>query len=321
MRIGTRSTAMALAQTAEVVRRLKGAWPELATEVVRFTPQGDRDQRSRLERHGGKGGAFVAEIRDAMRAGRLEAAMHSLKDMPGDEEAPGLVVGAYLTREAVEDVLVLRRGLSVADLVAARGGGLKIGTDSVRRAAFLKRLYPQAEIIHFRGAADTRVRKLDEGVLQDLPGGSAVGPADALVMAKAGLIRVGLSDRIEHEFSESEMLTAVGQGIVAVECAESAWETRRLLAAIDDADTRAEALAEREVLWVLNGHCNSPIAGRSRLVGNRLRLKAAVMALDGTQIVESERDGSANRPRELGRDVGFDLLAGGAARLIDLARR
>lgn len=317
-RIGTRSSAMALAQTAEVARLLKAAWSDLSPEAARFTPEGDRDLVSRLDAHGGKGGAFVAELRAAMLKGGLEAAMHSLKDMPGDEETPGLVVGAFLAREPSADALVLRQGLSLSAF--GDGAGLKIGTDSVRRAAFLRRLCPGAAIIHYRGAADTRVRKLDEGALQKLSDGGVVGPADALVMAAAGLRRVGLAQRIAREFSPVEMLPSAGQGIVAVECPADAWETRRRLAAIDDKASRAAALAEREVLWVLNGHCQSPIAAHATLSGGRLALRAAVLSLDGAEMIEAEHEGPADRPRETGRAVAAALQEKGAQRLIDAAR-
>lgn len=319
-RIGTRSSAMALAQTTEVARLLKAAWPDLSPNVTPFTPRGDRDLVSRLDAHGGKGGAFVAEIRAAMLRGELEAAMHSLKDMPGDEETPGLVVAAYLTREASADALVLRATLPLADFEAAKGEGFKVGTDSVRRAAFLRRIYPKAEVIHYRGAADTRVRKLDERALQTLPGGGSAGPADALVMAAAGLRRVGLGHRISRLFSSDEMLPSAGQGIVAVECIEDAWEARRRLAAIDDASARAEALAEREVLWVLNGHCNSPIAAHAHHEGEKVRLRAVVLSLDGRAVVEAESVGPADRPRELGRAVGVKLIEKGARALIETSR-
>lgn len=311
---------MALAQTGEVAVALSRAWPDLAPEIVKFRPQGDRDQVSKLDRHGGKGGAFVSEIRDAVRQGALQCAMHSLKDMPGDEEAPGLVIGAYLRREPPTDALVIGRGLDAAAALATKLSGLRIGTNSVRRGAFLRRLYPQAEVIHFRGAVDTRIRKLDERTPQKLPEGSETEPADALVVAKAGLFRVGHEDRIVHEFTHDEMLPAAGQGIVAVECAANDWETLRRLAAIDDPASRACALAEREVLWVLNGHCNTPIAAHAQLSGAEMALAAAVMSEDGATMVVAAARGSANRPRELGREVGLDLLAKGAAALIEASR-
>lgn len=319
-RIGTRKSAMALAQTREVARRLQAAHGDLSVEIAEFTPRGDADQLSRLDRHGGKGGAFVAEIRAAMRAGDLACAMHSLKDMPGDEEAPGLVIAAYLTRDPPTDALVLRPGLDLAAFEADGGAGHKIGTNAVRRAAYLRRIYPKAEIIHFRGAADTRIRKLDEGAMQKLPDGGAVGPADALVMARSGLERVGLIDRMTMEFEADAMLPAIGQGIVAVECAATDWEARARLSAIDDAASRTCAEAEREALWILNGHCNAPIAGHARIMGERLTLRAAVIAEDGSSVIETSDHGPADRPRELGRKVGLDLLVRGAAELIAESR-
>src|SRR5437763_9489137 len=161
MRIGTRRSTMARAQTAEIARRLVVAAPALDVEIVEFETIGDTDQTSKLLMHGGKGGAFVAEIRDAVRSGRLHAAMHSLKDMPGNEDTPGLVIGATLPRDPPGDALVLRPGVLLDDLRRARGKGFKIGTNAVRRAAYARRLYPGCEVIHYRGASDTRVHKLD----------------------------------------------------------------------------------------------------------------------------------------------------------------
>jgi hydroxymethylbilane synthase len=270
--------------------------------------------------HGGKGGAFVAQIREAVLSGALHAAMHSLKDMPGNEDTPGLVIGATLARDPPGDVLVLRPGLSIEDFARARGKGFKIGTNAVRRAAYARKLFPEVQIIHYRGAADTRVRKLDNAELQRLPDGGAVGPADALIMARSGLERVGLAGRIAYEFPVSEMLPAVGQGIVAVECAARDWHTRQTLALIDDPAAHRCADAEREVLWVLNGHCNSPIAGFAAIDGTQMSLTASVLDEAGTLIIEASRVGPANRPRELGRAVGLELLAKGAADIIERSR-
>jgi hydroxymethylbilane synthase len=320
MRIGTRKSTMALAQTQEIARRLAAAAPDVDVEIVKFETIGDTDQTSKLLMHGGKGGAFVAEIRDAVRSGRLHAAMHSLKDMPGNEDTPGLVIGATLPRDPPTDALVLRPGVSLDDLKRSRGKGFKIGTNAVRRAAYARRLFPDIEVIHFRGAADTRVRKLDDGELQRLPGGGETGPADALIMARSGLERVGLSNRIAHDFSPREMLPAVGQGIVAVECAAADWQTRKILSLIDDASAHLSCDAEREVLWVLNGHCNSPISGYSTIDGTEMTLTAAVLDEDGGAFIEVTRAGPANRPRELGRAVGLELLDRGAAAIIARTR-
>ncbi|MGX9430335.1 MULTISPECIES: hydroxymethylbilane synthase [Bradyrhizobium] len=320
LRIGTRKTAMAMAQTEEVARLLRASASDLTVEIVRFETRGDQDQTSKLLRHGGKGGAFVAEIREAMRAGELQAAMHSLKDVPGNEETPGLVIGATLPRDAATDSLVLRPGLSLESFRASGGKGFKIGTNAVRRAAYLRRLFPEASVIHFRGAADTRIAKLDRGDKQRLPDGGEVGPADALVMARSGLERIGRASRIAYDFPVDEMLPAVGQGIVAVECAANDFATRARLAKIEDAQSRLVAEAEREVLWILNGHCNSPIAGHATLAGSEMILRASVLDETGDRFIEASRTGPADRPRELGRAVGLDLLDKGAAEIIARTR-
>src|SRR5882757_1523568 len=141
---------MALAQTEEIARRLTAAVPGLEFEIVKFETTGDSDQTSKLLQHGGKGGAFVTEIRKAVVSGELQAAMHSLKDMPGNEDTPGLVIGATLSRDPPGDVLVLRPGVSIAQIKTAGGKGFKVGTNAVRRAAYIRRLFPNIEVIHYR---------------------------------------------------------------------------------------------------------------------------------------------------------------------------
>lgn len=318
VRIGTRKSTMAIAQTEEIARRLRSAIPGIEVEIVKFETTGDQDQIGKLLPHGGKGGAFVAQIREAVLRGELQAAMHSLKDMPGNEETPGLVIGALLARDSPGDVLVLREGITVEDLKRTRGKGFRIGTNAVRRAAYARRLFPDVEVIHYRGAADTRVRKLDDKQMQRLPDGGEAGPADALIMARSGLERVGLAHRTAYEFPVRDMLPAAGQGIVAVECAAGDWQTRLMLSQIDDPKARACAEAEREVLWVLNGHCNSPIAAYAILNGAAMSLTASV--LDDGQFIEVTREGFADRPRELGRAVGLELLDKGAAAIIERTR-
>jgi hydroxymethylbilane synthase len=175
-------------------------------------------------------------------------------------------------------------------------------------------------VIHYRGAADTRVRKLDNSELQRLPDGGAVGPADALIMARAGLERVGLANRIAYEFPVLEMLPAAGQGIVAVECAAPDWQTRQLLSSIDNLAAHRCGDAEREVLWVLNGHCNSPIAAFATIDGAQMSLTASVLDLPGELFIDASRSGPADRPHELGRSVGLELLAKGAAEIIERSR-
>lgn len=318
--IATRRSSMALAQTDLVRTCLLKVAPELDIDLAQNDPRGDRDQISRLDRHGGKGGAFVAEIRADVLAGRSQCAMHSLKDMPGNEETPGLVIGAYLEREDPTDALVLREGLDLATFEAGGAEGFRIGTNSIRRAALIRSIYPNIEVIHFRGAADTRIRKLDERTPQKLPDGGETPPADAILLATAGLHRIGQADRIARVFSTDEMLPAVGQGIIAVECAETDWRTRELLNRIDDPQARLCAQAEREVLWILDGHCNSPIAAHARVDGESMDLKASVMTLDGETVLSAAATGEACYPRELGRRVAADLKEQGADRIIAATR-
>ena len=311
---------MALAQTEIVSAHLAAAVPGIDIGLAETNPRGDRDQVSRLDRHGGKGGAFVAEIRADVVAGRSQCAMHSLKDMPGNEETPGLVIGAYLKRDDPTDSLVIRPELTIDDLRQNGGHGFKLGTNSVRRAAFICELFPNIEVIHFRGAADTRIEKLDKGIPQKLVDGGEVGPADAILLATSGMARVGVAERAVHTFSIEEMLPAVGQGIVAVECAANDWKTREMLSLIDDAESRACAEAERELLWVLDGHCNSPIAAHAVIEGDIMRMDAAVMSLDAATIIRHSAAATAEFPRELGRNIGLVLIEKGAQKIIEATR-
>ncbi|MEE9315237.1 MAG: hydroxymethylbilane synthase [Rhizobiaceae bacterium] len=318
--IATRKSKMALAQAELVSDLLRKAVPNLEVALAENNPRGDRDQISRLDRHGGKGGAFVAEIRADVVAGRSQCAMHSLKDMPGNEETPGLVIGAYLKRDDPTDSLVLHPDLTMEMLHKNGGEGYKLGTNSVRRAAFIKELFPKLEVIHFRGAADTRIHKLDNHIPQELVDGGTVGPADAILLATSGMARVGVSDRASHTFTVEEMLPAVGQGIVAVECASNDWTTLEYLSRIDDAAARACAEAEREVLWVLDGHCNSPIAAHAVFEGEIMKITVAVMSLDGDTIIRHVQEGPAEYPKELGRNAGLAMIAKGAQAIIEETR-
>ncbi|WP_341760258.1 hydroxymethylbilane synthase [Candidatus Endowatersipora endosymbiont of Watersipora subatra] len=317
IRIATRRSKMALAQTESVCMQLRSHNPVLEIHLSELNAHGDKDEINRLDRHGGKGGAFVSEIREELLLGNTECAMHSLKDVPGNQEMPGLIFAAFLMRDDPTDALVLRSGLTKIDLERNEGDGIRIGTNSVRRAAFIRHLYRKVETIHFRGAVDTRIRKMDEGIPQKLPDGSETSPVDALLLSTAGLIRLGLEDRISHKFSTHDIIPAVGQGIVVVECVDKNWRIREMLSVIDNAESRTLADAEREVLWVLNGHCNSPIAAHATIEGDTMTLRCAVMSLDGRQFLQYKAEGAAQSPRELGREAGLELIHLGAKRLID----
>lgn len=199
-------------------------------------------------------------------------------------------------------------------------GGM-IGTSSVRRVAFGSLLFPKTDFIFYRGGGLKRIEKLDTGQQQEVKDSAPVGPADGLILAASGLKRLDLTNRAVRVFSPQEMLPAVGQGIVAVECAETDWSTREILERANHAETARYARAEREMLWVLNGHCNSPIAGYSTVTqAGEMSLKGAVMSPDGKTVVQVERSGPVDKPRELVRIVAQDLLGKGAAEIIDRTR-
>ena len=311
LKIGTRKSTMALAQTAEVCARLKAIGVD--AEPALFQTRGDADQTSKLGVHGGKGGAFVDELRQALREGVIDGIMHSLKDVPGNEDVVDLVLQGMLTRQPSEDVLVLRPDVSLADF-EAQSQSFRIGTNSVRRAAFLRALYPNLEVTHFRGAADTRLTKLDQAEGQKRTDGSRDEPVHALVMAAAGLARIGSADRIAKVFARQDMLPSACQGIVTVECRSHDWTTRAALLAISDPITAHCAAAEREVLWTLNGDCNSAIAAHAVVTDGTMILDACVLG-PATRL-SAQVSGPAERSRELGRDAALRLLAQGAADIL-----
>jgi hydroxymethylbilane synthase len=310
---------MAIAQSMAVKSAVESVSDDIEVQIVRLSVIGDRDRVSRLGKHGGKSGAFVGEIRNALLSAEIDLAMHSLKDMPGNEEDHRFVIGAYLPRDDPRDALVVRRNMSIDQLLTEGG---KIGTQSIRRTLLAQKIFPVAEFIHFRGGATTRIDKLDNGSPQELDDGSFVGPADALIMSYSGLERVDLESRATKIFSTSEMLPAVGQGTIAVECAAKAWKIREVLDQVNDTKTENCVLAEREMLWVLDGHCNSPIAGLCTIDGNTngLKLTGQVISPENGTIIDAECSGSISEPRALGRDVAQMLNEQGAAQIIQQSK-
>ena len=319
-RIGTRASEMALHQSEDVINRLRKEFPQHKFEMVTRPADADRDLKSRLSAMGGKGGAFIGAMRSMMERGEADMAMHSLKDLPGNDEYYAdtqYSLGACLPRSDPRDALVVKSG--------ARPQGESyspavIGTSSVRRTAFLRRLFPECEIVPFRGAADKRVDRLDRGVPMEFNYGARTPPIDALVLAKAGLERINLQDRISRVFSVAEMCPAVGQGIIVVEYASSNEKLRRLLAAIDHKETAFCYRAERALLRTLNGHCDSPIGGFAHLQNGKLKLKAVVISVDGTSVVEVDDETDYADPIALGTRVGVRLNRLGAQTIIRESR-
>jgi len=316
-KIGTRKSTMALRQTEAVIQALQQRFPEHRFEMVARPADADLDLKSRLSAMGGKGGAFITAMRAMMKAGAADMVMHSLKDLPGNDEYyadTDFSLGACLPRDDPRDALVLKAGAAAAQAPRV------IGTSSVRRAAFLRRLFPGSTVVPFRGAADKRIERLDGGVPMTFNYGGVTPPIDALVLAKSGLERIGLGERVTRAFSVQEMCPAVGQGVVVVEYATANDQVRQLLAGINHQPTAYCYQAERALLKVLNGHCDSPIAAHAWIDNGRLRLKAVVVSTDGRCAIEAEDDTQYSDPVTLGTRLGERLNRLGAQALIEESR-
>ncbi|MGH3670001.1 MAG: hydroxymethylbilane synthase [Pseudonocardiaceae bacterium] len=301
VRIGTRSSPMALHQAEQVAAALEALDPTVTTELIKITTSGDQWMGD-LAKLGGKG-AFVREIDRNLIDDAVDLAVHSLKDVPGDVPSPeGLTFAAYLPREDLHDAVISRSGSTLAELPA----GAVIGTSAVRRAAQLRLHYPHVKITPLRGNVNTRLIRLDEGHF------------DAIVAAVAGLHRVGEAGRITETLPLHTMCPAIGAGIIALRCRTADAGIRALSAQLNDAETDRHATAERAMLHALQGHCNSPIAGyASTEPTGRLTLRATVFSLDGSQWLDSHHWGVAEEPAALGYFVGADLLRQGARAIID----
>jgi hydroxymethylbilane synthase len=287
---------LALAQAGAVAEGLRRAGAE--TTIVPIRTEGDRRQQARLADIGGKG-LFVREIEEALAAGAIDVAVHSLKDLPA-EVPDGLELAAFPEREDPRDVLVSRLGGGLADLEP----GARVGTSSLRRRALALALRPDLMIEPLRGNVDTRLRKLE------------AGEWDAVLLAAAGLTRLGLRPAHAAALPPEQFVPAVGQGILAVEIRADDAATRKVAAALDHADTRASAAAERAYLARLGASCNTPMAAHatiSRAGGPaRLHLTAVVASEDGRRVLRAEAAGGPDDAEALGRSLAETLLAQGA---------
>jgi hydroxymethylbilane synthase len=310
--LGTRGSALARAQTERIIELLADAWPGIACEARPIVTQGDRTQSSGepLPAIGGKG-LFTAELEQALRAGEIDLAVHSLKDLP-TEEPVDIALGAVCLRDDVRDCLVARDGLTLSELPA----GAVVGTSSLRRTAQLRALRPDLEVRSIRGNVDTRVRKVREGEF------------DAAVLAAAGIRRLGLEDAVTEWLHGEAMLPAPGQGALAVQCRAGDEPLLALLAAIDDPATRAATTAERTFLRELGAGCTAPVAAYAEALNPepsdnlsqgalRLRMAAIVASTDGRDMVRVEGEG---QPEALGERLAREALAAGAARILATVR-
>lgn len=293
LRLGTRGSKLALTQTGLVRDALAAAVPALAApgaiEILAIKTTGDAIQDWPLSEAGGKG-LFVKEIEEALLARRIDAAVHSMKDMP-TAQPPGLAIAAFLPREDARDVLIAGDVRRIADL---RQGAV-VGTSALRRRAQLLHRRPDLQIVNLRGNVETRLAK------------RAAGDVEATLLALAGLKRLGMA-HVGMPVPEDEMLPAVGQGAVCIECREDDERTRGWLAAINHAPTATCVAAEHAMLAVLDGSCRTPIAGHAILVDDgTLHLRGLIVKPDGSQAIATERRGAASDAEAIGRDTGHEL--------------
>jgi hydroxymethylbilane synthase len=294
LRLGTRGSPLALAQARMVKAALLAAEPGLdegSVEIVVVSTQGDRIQDRTLAEIGGKG-LFTEEIESGLLGGTLDLAVHSMKDMPTALPA-GLVICAVLPRADPRDALIARGPRSLAELPK----GAVVGTASLRRQAQLRAVRPDLVVVPLRGNVQTRLRKLDAGEVQ------------ATFLAMAGLIRLGLEEVVSAALAPEEMLPAVAQGAIGIECRADDGPMLGLLARINDAPTMTSISAERAFLGALDGSCRTPIAALAELRGPELRLRGLVASPDGSLVDRIEVTGAASACLALGADTGAELRA------------
>jgi hydroxymethylbilane synthase len=303
LRIATRKSHLALWQAEHVAALLRAAHPGVAVELVPLVTQGDRIQDRSLAEIGGKG-LFIKELEVAIEEHRADIAVHSMKDVP-TQMPPGFTIGAVLTRADPRDALITRNGVArIEDLPR----GALIGTSSLRRQAQVCALRPDLKIEALRGNVDTRLRKLDQGDMA------------AIILACAGLVRLGLESRISGRLDPKQCLPAVTQGVIGIECRGNDARTLELLAALEDPATRVVMQAERAFSHHLGGSCQSPIAAYAELNANQIELHGLVAEPDGSRLWRDSMTGAASDPEALGIRLAERVLAAGAGALLERLR-
>lgn len=290
--IGSRGSKLALWQAQAVARSIESANPDVSVRIEKIRTKGDHISDVPLAKIGGKG-LFVKEIEEALLEGRVDLAVHSLKDVP-DLVPEGLTLAAFLKRDSPFDALVSERFATLAGLP----GGARVGTSSLRRKCQLLAKRPDLDILPLRGNVDTRLRKLSEGL-------------DAVVLASAGLIRLGLADRITEILRPPDFIPAVGQGVVAVECREEDGWVRKILEALDDRGTRLQVIAERAFLKEIGGGCQVPLGANAQLLEGQIRIIGFIGTPDGKRVIRDEIIAEEKSAEEVGRELAQRLLRAG----------
>jgi len=303
LRIGTRGSALALWQAEWVKTRLEALWPELQVELVPIRTSGDTIQEVSLSTLGGKG-LFVKEIEEALLAGTVDLAVHSVKDLPGDFPE-GLTLSAVPEREDARDVLITRNGETLAELPS----GTRVGTSSLRRQALLLHLHPGLRIEMLRGNVDTRIRKQREGIV------------DATVLAAAGLKRLGITPAHSHVLDERVFLPAIGQGALGIETRANDEDVLSLVTPLNHAASAMAINAERAFLRHMGGSCRTPLAAKGTVTDTRVHLTALIASPDGKTLIRGEQEGPHNAVEQIGGSLAERLLAQGGAEIMEELQR
>jgi len=298
IRIATRRSRLALWQAEHVAARLAGCHRGLVVSLVPIVTEGDRIQDRSLATAGGKG-LFIKELENAIQDGQADIAVHSMKDMPG-VLPDGFTIAAALERGDPRDAFVSARYESIAALPRCA----RVGTSSLRRECQLRHQRPDLAVVALRGNVDTRLRKLDGG------------ECDAALLATAGLERLGLEARIRARLSPDEMLPAIGQGIIGIECAAGRDDIIELVRPLEHAPTRIVLDAERALSAGLGASCRAPIAGHATLAGKGLHLRGLAGSPDGRRVIADRMSGAAADAARLGAELAKRLLAAGAGALL-----
>lgn len=302
LRIATRVSNLAQWQARHVAGLLETVEPSLAVELVDVTTAGDKDRTRPLDRVGGVG-VFTREIQQAVLEGRADLAVHSLKDLP-TEPVDGLVLAGVPSRGEIADALLLPAGETLTNGIDGLDREARVGTGSPRRQAQLRFVRPDLELVGIRGNVETRLNKLD------------AGEYDAVVLAVAGLIRLGLEDRISARLDGKTMLPAVGQGALGLECRDDDAVTAALLTEITHEPTRQAVSAERALMARLQAGCHAPVGVRTERIDTELQMNAVVLDPEGCQRIEAHGAARATDAISLGREVAETLLSQGADVLI-----
>jgi hydroxymethylbilane synthase len=300
-RIGTRKSALALWQANWVQSELLKHFPSLSIQLVTITTKGDKIRDVPLADVGGKG-LFVKEIEEALLEGRIDLAVHSMKDMPADLPQ-GLCIGPIPARENPADVLIARNDTPFARLAHSA----RIGTSSLRRAAQLRCARPDIEIVALRGNVDTRLRKLNDPTEK----------LDAIVLAAAGIQRLGMAHRVTEQLEETVMLPAAGQGALCIEIRQDDRAIGEKLDVLNHPPTRLAVMGERSFLHRLEGSCQVPIAAHGTITGDRLNLEGLVADIDGRTVYRDRLSGPEHTPEAVGRELAERLLARGADKVLE----